>query len=140
MNRKFLLFILLLVVLVFLFLIFQAKGPKLSESGSSSAMPNSSIDFGKAVTVDGWLLCLPSTTTEAGCVIGLHIQNSQSQNYGLINPNNLSLDYGLINPMGNKLDPTQITTGSHYRAVGTLVATPDFLKNYSLTGVIQLSQ
>jgi hypothetical protein len=56
------------------------------------------------------------------------VEDSTGQNYGLINPN------------GDKLDPTQLTTGSRYSAVGNLSATPDFLKDYNLTGIIKLSQ
>jgi hypothetical protein len=127
MKTKFFIISGLVVVLAFIGLIILAGRNSSDQNGNSAATGGAGQNIGDPININGWLVCLPAQlATSTACAIG--IQTSAGQNYGLVNATD------------DALDPTQVTTGSSYTAIGNLINTPDFLKNYTIKGTIKLSQ
>ena len=137
MKKKVFLIFSLLIILVFLILSLLSKNSKLtnlnSEQTNLNTPASSTNESNQAkqtlsgpAAVSGWLKCLPSKINNLECVIGVEDINGKN--------------YGLVDPLEQQLDQTNLPSGARYNAVGTFIATQNFLINYNIEGTIRLDQ
>lgn len=128
MSKKFWLIFSLIIVIILAALILWPSRPGSKQPGASSSSDNIGLASGTRMTVSGWLRCLShKNANNVLCVIG--VENAAGQ------------DYALLNADGSPIDPTTVTTGSAYTAIGMLTTGVDkTFQDYNIQGVIELSQ
>jgi hypothetical protein len=122
MNKKWLVVIILAAVIVLLVKIW----PNLSNSVQGLSSTTNTISGNNAVTVNGWILCVPRKNSSTECVSG--VQDKSGKNYALVDTS------------GQPISTSKFTTGSYVNIAGNLTTNDNLIKNYNIQGVIQINQ